>query len=170
MAPRSVVRGGGEKLKKYLISAGIIAAVLVCAPIAYAGGPNGGWGKGLLSETLMFYEGSAEVADGYMYWNPDSADFIYDFHGYYLDDGTVYSLICYEQAGAEGPEEFSVIGSASVCINIEMLGVHIKGVIDSPTLDGATFCLVPNSWEGLGGSDSWTPDEYLMSSETVSFG
>lgn len=159
-------------MRKYLVCAGIIAAVLVCAPIASAGGPNGGWGKGLLSETLEFYEGSAAVADGYMFWASDTVDFIYDFHGYYLDEGVVYYLICFEQAGDEEPEEFTVIGSASVCDDPLMLGVHIKGVMDWSVMDGATVCLVPDSWEGLelGGSDSWTPDEYLMSSETVNLG
>ncbi|MCJ2532887.1 MAG: hypothetical protein LN411_03060 [Candidatus Thermoplasmatota archaeon] len=155
-------------MRKYLISAGIIAAVLVCAPIASAGGPNGGWGKGLLSETLLLYEGSAEVADGYLYWIPDSADFTYDFHGYNLDDGTVYYLICFEGAGDEEPEVFTVIGSASVDMCLEdASGVHIKGVMDWPMMDDATVCLVPGSWQELEGSDPWTPDDYLISSETV---
>ena len=165
-----MVRGGGETLRKYLIPAGIIAAVLMCAPVVAAGGPNGGWGKGLLSETLLLYEGSAEVADGFFYWSPDTADFIYDFHGYYLDQGTVYYLICFEEAGEDGPEVFLELGSANVCTNIEMLGVHIKGVMDWPMLEDATVCLVPESWERVGGTEPWTPGEYLISSETVDLG
>ena len=156
-------------MRKYLISAGIIAAVLVCAPIASAGGPNGGWGKGLLSETLPF-ESYATDAEGCMYWglSPDSDDVIYDFHGYYLDKDTIYYLICYEEADELiGPEEFHELGSASVCDDTVMLGVHIKGVMDSSTMIGATVCLVPDSWAV--GSGPWTPDEYLISSGTVDF-
>lgn len=141
--------------------------MLVCAPIVSAGGPNGGWGKGLLSETLLLYEGSATVADGYLYWIPDSADFTYDFHGYYLDDGTVYYLICFEEAGDTGPEVFTVIDSRLVNPDCEWDGVHIKGVTDWPMMEDATVCLVPETWNGVGGSEPWTPDEYLMSSETV---
>jgi len=164
-----VVRGGRKKLRKYLISAGIIAAVLVCAPIASAGGPNGGWGKGLLSEALPF-ESYATDAEGCMYWglSSDSNDVIYDFHGYYLDEGIVYYLICFEGAGDEEPVDITVLGSASVDMCLEdASGVHIKGVMDSSTMIGATVCLVPDSWAV--GSGPWTQDEYLISSGTVDF-
>lgn len=154
-------------MRKSLITAGFAVGALMILPTAFAGGPNGGWGKGLLSSTLDFYVGSAEDPTGFMYWNPVTDDFIYDFHGYYLESGTVYYLICYEEADEEGPDDFLQLGSAAVCTDPVMLGVHIKGVIEWPSMDDVTVCLVPETWEGLDGDDPWAPDEYLMSQDTI---
>ena len=158
-----MVRGGGEKLRRYLISIAVIAGMLAIAPLASAG-PNGGWGKGLLSETLLFYVGTAEEADGFMYWNPDGAEFKYDFHGYYLESGVVYYLICYEGEPDDEPAEFVELGWCPVC---DYGGVHIKGVMPWPGLEDATVCLVPETYEGFGGSEPWSPEDYLMSDGTV---
>ena len=147
-------------VRKCLIIVGTIAAALMFASSASAAGSNGVWGKGSLSETLLFDQVSSDVTEGYLYWNSDLSQFVYDFHGYYLETGVVYSLVCFEGTGDEEPSDFTELGSASVC---EYLGVHIRGAIDWSLLEDAPMiCLVPDTWTGLGGSDAWTPDEYLM--------
>ena len=155
-----MVRGGGEKLRRYLMCAAVIAVMLAIAPMVSAG-PKGGWGKGLLSETLLF---TAEEAYGYMYWNPYGSDFQYDFHGRCLEAGVVYYLICYEGDPGAEPAVFLELGWCPVCAKG---GVHIKGVMSWPGLDDATVCLVPETYEGLGGSEPWSPDDYLMADDTV---
>lgn len=124
---------------------------------AVLAGPNGGWGKGLLSETLLFYVDDSDVASGYMYWSPETADLQYDFHGYYLDVGTTYHLIAYEGSPEDEPGDFTPLGSAVAC---DYLGVHIKGTVEWPDLVDATVCLVPGTYEGFGGDDGWMPETY----------
>lgn len=128
------------------------------APAVMAG-PNGGWGKGLLSETLLFYVGEAEELSGYMYWNPETTDFIYDFHGYYLDEGTYYYLVAFEGSAESEPVDFVLLGSKAAC---EYVGVHIKGIMAWPDLTGATLCLVPET-SSLFGGDEWAPETYQVS-------
>lgn len=159
-----VVRGGGERLRRYLMCAAVIAVMLAIAPMVSAG-KNGGWGKGLLSDTLLFYVGTAEEPGGYMYWSPDTSEFKYDFHGYYLESGVVYYLICYEGEPGEEPAGFTQLGWCPACIDYE--GVHIKGVMDWPGLEDVTVCLVPESYEGVGGSDPWSPDDYQIADGTI---
>jgi len=151
-----VVRGGGESLRKCLIALALLVSVLMMAP-AVSAGPNGGWGKGLLSETLMFYVDDSDVVSGYMYWSPETALFQYDFHGYYLDAGTTYHLIAFEGDAEDGPGDYVSLGSVMAC---EYLGVHIKGAIAWPCFTEATVCLVPETYEGFGGTDDWMPETY----------
>lgn len=158
MVTSRVVRGGGESLKKYVIALVMLVAMFMLAP-AVSAGPNGGWGKGLLSETLEFCVGDSNVPSGFMYWSPETADFMYDFHGYYLDASTCYYLIAYGGSPDDEPTEPLELGSMVVC---EYLGVHIKGAIDWPDLTGATVCLVPDTYSGFGGEDDWMPDTYQV--------
>ena len=153
-----MVRGGGESLKKCLVAFALLIATFVLLP-AVSAGPNGGWGKGLLSETLLLYVDDSDVPSGYLYWSPKTADFQYDFHGYYLDVGTTYYLIAYEGLPGEEPVDYTELGSGVAC---EYLGVHIKDVVAWPHIDGATVCLVPDTYEGFGGDDDWMPDTYQV--------
>lgn len=149
-------------MRRVLLMASVaIAMIMAIAPAVSAGGGNSNskWGKGVLSETVLLFEEGADVPTGYLYWSPSTPDFVYDFHGYELDTGTLYTLICFEGDGE--PASFVNLGSMYPCDLY--LGVHIKGAVAWPGWDeDATVCLVPDSWEGLGGSDPWTPDEYLM--------
>ncbi|UCE81160.1 MAG: hypothetical protein JSV94_01650 [Methanobacteriota archaeon] len=161
-----VVRGGGEKIKKCITVAVLTATMLAMAPLVSAG-PNGGWGKGLLSETpLLFYVGDADDPAGYMYWyvNSETDELKYDFHGYYLEVGMVYYLIYYDGEPGEDPDdEFDSLGSKVAC---DYEGVHIKGVESWPEIDGKTICLVPESY--VTGSDPWTPSEYQIPKTVIS--
>jgi hypothetical protein len=163
MVPRNVVRGGGEKLRRYAIAAGVIATVLICAPLVAAKGPGGGWGKGLLSLDVPFtYGGEPGIAGGYMYWAPDMSEvFMYDFHGWDLDQNTVYYLIYFYTAVEEEPEVFEKLGSMNTADCEYGIGVHIKGFADPPDVTtGLNFCLVPDDWMDLGGT--WHHEDYLM--------
>jgi len=136
----------------------MLVALVMLAP-AVSAGPNGGWGKGLLSETLLFCVGDSDVPSGYMYWSPETADFVYDFHGYYLDAGTVYYLIAFEGDPAEAPGEYTLLGTGVAC---DLNGLHIKGVVAWPCLEAATVCLVPDTYSGFGGEDDWMPETYQV--------
>jgi len=145
-----------------VIAVALVAGVLAVAPLVSAG-QNGGWGKGLLSDTLLFSVDSAAEPAGYMYWSPDTPDFKYDFHGYYLDVGTVYYLICYEGEPLDEPTGgFVDLGWCPACSEG---GVHIKGEIAWPGFEDATVCLVPESY--IYGSEPWSPSEYQMSDGTI---
>ncbi len=139
----------------------LIAGVLSIAP-AVSAGQNGGWGKGLLSETLLFYVDSTGDPAGYMYWNPDGSEFQYDFHGYSLVAGTVYYLICYEGEPLDEPAEFVDLGWCPACVEG---GVHIKGEMAWPGLEDATVCLVPESY--IDGSASWDSSKYQISEDAI---
>lgn len=146
-------------MKKYLIASAVIVALLMLAPAVSAGG-KGGWGKGSLSETLLFYVDDSDVPAGYMYWSPETADFIFDFHGYELDIGTYYYLIAYEGEPGDEPASFLLLGWKVACV--EYSGVHIKGAVPWPNLEDATLCLVPETYVGFGGTDGWVPDTYQL--------
>jgi hypothetical protein len=161
--PRQVVRGGGEKLRRYAIAAGVIATVLICAPLVAAKGPGGGWGKGLLSSSVSFsYVGEPTVAGGYMYWAPDMSEvFMYDFHGWDLDQNTVYYLIYFYTDVDEEPGVYEKLGSMNTADCENEIGVHIKGLADPPDVtEGLNFCLVPDAWMDFGGA--WDHENYLI--------
>lgn len=143
------VRGGGERIRTYLIVAALVVAMVAVAPAAAAGGGNSKWGKGLLSETLLFP--GADQTSGIMFWSPETPEFVYDFHGYYLELGTYYTLICFEEEGEPGA--YLDLGSKYPCDD-EYDGVHIKGLIPWPCYDNdAIICLVPDTWTGFGGTE-----------------
>jgi len=144
-----------------VIAVALVAGVLAIAPLVSAG-QNGGWGKGLLSNTLLFHVDSADEPAGYMYWSPDTPDFKYDFHGYYLDVGTVYYLICYAGEPLDEPDNPVDLGWCPACSEG---GVHIKGEITWPELEDATICLVPESY--MDGSEDWNSSEYQISEDTI---
>lgn len=149
-------------MRMYLLAAVMMASVVAIAPAVSAGGST--WGKGVLTETLEFSQGSGN-AIGYLYWSPETTDFVYNFHGYYLEEDTLYTLICFE--GDQEPQQFLSLGAKYPCTEINE-GVHMKGIVPWPEWDeGATICLVPDTWEGLGGSEPWTPEDYLMPAELI---
>lgn len=146
-------------MRKCLMASAVLVAAVMMAPVVSAG-PGGGWGKGLLSETLEFCVGESNVPDGFMYWSPETGDFIYDFHGYYLDVGVVYYLIAFEGDPSVAPDDYVLLGAREAC---DLNGVHIKGIISPwPGLLAATVCLVPNSYEGFGGDEGWMPSTYQL--------
>lgn len=145
-------------MRMYVMALAAVVAVLMLAP-AVSAGPNGGWGKGLLSETMLFYVGDSDTPSGYMYWNPETDDFKYDFHGYDLAAGAVYYLIAFEGQPDETPDDYVVLGQATAC---DYLGVHIKGIIAWPGLADATVCLVPDTYADFGGTDDWMSETYLV--------
>lgn len=146
-------------MKKYLIASAALVSLLMLAPAVSAGGANGGWGKGLLSETMLFYVDDSVDPSGYMYWNPEAAEFVFDFHGYGVDAVVRYYLIAYEGTAAEEPVEFVVLDSRFSC---EDGNVHIKDSVAWPYLAGAVVCLVPQTYVGFGGSDGWMPETYMV--------
>ncbi len=152
-------------MRKYAIAAGLIATVLICAPLVAAKGPGGGWGKGLLSESVTFTVEEPTGAEGDMFWSPDVTEvFVFDFHGLYLEEDTLYYLIYYYTADEDGPDEYEILGSMDTEYCEIGTGVHVKGTADPPpVLTGLTFCLVPESWMDLGGD--WTPEEYLIAED-----
>lgn len=137
-------------MKACIIAVALAVAMLALAPLASAG-PNGGWGKGLLSATVDF-DANVVGVSGYMYYCPDATEFIFDFHGYGFTDDVTYDLICYEDT----PDEYTLLGSAGICLECPTGdGVHIKGTLTQwPEMDDATVCLVSGSTVYLTSSES----------------
>ena len=151
------------------IPAAAVVALVALAPVVAAGGgggPNGGWGKGLLSETLAF-DCETTISTGYMYWIPEASDLIFDFHGYELEADVVYHLICFVGDEGSEPADFVELGAKWTCVVEDCYGVHIKGEVPWPGLTDATVCLVPDSYWQFGGDAEWKPGTYLVSVETV---
>ena len=150
--------GGGESIRKCLLVAAAIVVMVAVASSVSANAGNSKWGKGMLSESL-FFSGESPTS-GFMSWSPDTPEFVYDFHGYYLEEGAQYTLVCYEGDGE--PDDFIDLGSSYPCDEYD--GVHIKGVIAWPDYeDMATICLVPDTWTGFGGTEpaTLTADELI---------
>lgn len=130
--------------------------MVAVAPAVTAGGGNSKWGKGVLSETVLF-PGDG-VSSGIMYWSPTTPAFVYDFHAYYLEEGTLYTLVCFEEDAEPGT--YLNLGSKYACEE-EVAGVHIKGSIEWPCFDSdAAICLVTDSWFS-GGDPILTPDHLI---------
>jgi hypothetical protein len=152
----NTVRGGGEKIRKYLLVAALVAAMVAVAPAVTAGGGNSKWGKGLLSETVLFLGDGA--SSGRLYWSPTTPAFVYDFHALYLEEDTLYTLVCFEEDAEPGT--YLNLGSKYACEE-DFAGVHIKGSIEWPCYDSyAAIYLVTDSW--FSGADPiLTPDHLI---------
>ena len=123
------------------IAAVALVTMMLALSASVSASPKGTWGKGVLSETVEF-TASDPALSGYMYYCPDSVEFIFDFHGYGFTEDVKYSLICYEDDPAESFE----LGSGRICKNCPTGdGIHIKDILTSwPGMSDATICLVDN--------------------------
>lgn len=123
---------------KACVAAVALIVTMLALAVSVSAGPKGGWGKGLLSETVEF-TADGEGESGNMSYCPDAAEFQFNFHGLYFADDHYYSLICYEDDPADGV----LLGSAGVCQYCEDGGVHIKDTWESwPGIEAATIILV----------------------------
>ena len=112
-----------------------------------AAGPNGGWGKGLLSVSVSF--DPEDSAYGYMNYCPDSTEFIFDFHAQGIPDGVDYTLICYQ----DSPEDPFPLGTPRTGQYECTDGIHIKETLwPWPGMNSATVLLVSGDLD----PDDWT--------------
>ena len=111
-------------------------------------GPNGGWGKGLLSVYVPFNSDNSDYT-GYMNYCPDSTEFIFDFHAFGVPDGMEYTLICYQDL----PEDPFPLGTPRTGQYVCTDGIHIKDTLLSwPGMNSATVLLVSGDLD----PDDWT--------------